>query len=141
MVDGYNKLLNYKNIYALGDTCVMTSDVNFPQGHPQLAQTALQQAVNLGNNLKKKDSSLWKTFTYNDKGSMAIIGRNKAVADIPKYKQHFQGFTAWFIWVFIHIMSLVNFRNKLAAFYNWVIAYVSKDQSFRMIIEPKVKVK
>ncbi len=141
LVNSYNKLFGYNNIYALGDTCLMNSDSNFPEGHPQLAQAALQQAINLGNNLKKSNTEDWKPFSYVDKGSMAIIGRNKAVADIPAFKKHFHGFFAWFIWVFIHIMSLVNFRNKLAAFYNWVISYISKDQSFRMIIEPKEKVK
>ena len=141
LVDEHNKLLHYTDIYALGDTCLMTADKAFENGHPQLAQAAIQQALNLGENLKKSSLQDWKPFAYNDKGSMAIIGRNKAVADLPKFKKHFNGFFAWFIWVFIHIMSLVTYKNRLAALYNWVISYFSKDQSFRMIIEPKEKVK
>lgn len=140
-VDGFNKLINYNNIFSLGDGCIMTSDEKFPNGHPQLAQVAIQQAANLARNLKNDEKNKWEAFKYNDKGSMAIIGRNKAVADLPKYKKHFSGFLAWFIWIFIHIMSLVNFRNKMAAFYNWLITYVSKDQTFRMIIAPKGNIK
>lgn len=141
LVNEYNQLIHYPDIYALGDTCLMTADKAFADGHPQLAQAAIQQALNLGNNLKKSSLQQWKPFVYNDKGSMAIIGRNKAVAEIPKINKYFKGFFAWFIWVFVHIMSLVTYKNRLAALYNWVISYFSKDQSFRMIIEPKEKVK
>ena len=81
-----------------------------------------------------------KPFSYVDKGSMAIIGRNQAVADLPKHI-FIKGFFAWAIWAFIHIMSLVNFRNKMRALYNWIGYYISKDQSYRMVLRPNEKAK
>lgn len=135
LVNEFNLVNGFENIYALGDTCLQTTDAAFPNGHPQLAQVAIQQGINLGKNILLP-KNLWRPFVYNDKGSMAIIGRNKAVADIPKPKLHFNGFFAYFIWLFIHIMSLLNYRNRLRTWYNWVGAYFSKDQSFRMIIKP-----
>ncbi|MCO6148712.1 NAD(P)/FAD-dependent oxidoreductase [Flavobacterium sp. NRK1] len=137
-VDGYNKVVNTNNIYAIGDTCIMTGiDAAFPDGHPQLAQVAIQQGTLLAKNFKNeiKNKPL-KTFKYNDKGSMAIIGKNKAVADIPKPEMHFKGFIAWAMWLFIHLMSLISYRNRITTFYNWMVAYFSKDQSLRMIIRP-----
>ncbi|ANH82959.1 NADH dehydrogenase [Niabella ginsenosidivorans] len=133
-VDAFNKINGYSNIYALGDTCFQTTDPPFPNGHPQLAQVAIQQAKNLGRNLVRPVES-WTPFRYNDKGTMAIIGRNKAVADLQKPKLHFNGFIAWMIWLFIHVMSLLNFRNRLRTLYNWVGAYFTMDQYFRMIIK------
>lgn len=138
IVDPFNKVQRTENIYAVGDTCYQTSDPAFPNGHPQVAQVAIQQAKNLAKNLLRPQSQ-WQPFIYNDKGSMAIIGRNKAVADIPKPKLFFDGFLAYFIWLFIHVMSLLNYRNRLRTLYNWVGSYFSKDQSFRMIIKPEEK--
>lgn len=135
--DAFNKVEQFENIYAIGDSSIMTTDPNFPQGHPQLAQVAIQQALNLGKNFNNNFHNP-KPFTYVDKGSMAIIGRNKAVADLSK-KLFIKGFFAWFIWVFVHIMSLVNFRNRLKAFYNWLGYYISKDQSYRMVLKPNDK--
>ncbi|GIM53826.1 NAD(P)/FAD-dependent oxidoreductase [Capnocytophaga cynodegmi] len=135
--DAFNKMEGFDNIYAIGDSCIMTADSNFPEGHPQLAQVAIQQARNLGKNLINNFANP-TPFSYTDKGSMAIIGRNKAVADIPK-KIFLKGFFAWFIWVFVHIMSLVTFRNRLRAFYNWLGYYISKDQSYRMVLKPSDK--
>lgn len=139
MVDEHNKLTGYDNIYAVGDTSIQTTDPAFPGGHPQVAQVALQQGKNLAKNLVRlqKNQPL-KPFKYADRGSMAIIGRNKAVADLPP-KLHFKGFIAWFIWVFIHLISLVNYRNKVLTLYNWMIAYFTKDQALRMIIRPGKK--
>ena len=137
--DAYNKMEDFDNIYALGDSSIMTADPNFPEGHPQLAQVALQQANNLGKNFNK-DFINPTPFSYVDKGSMAIIGRNQAVADLPK-NIFLKGFIAWAIWAFIHIMSLVNFRNKMRALYNWVGYYISKDQSYRMVLRPNEKAK
>ena len=137
--DAYNKMEGFENIYAIGDSSIMTADPHFPQGHPQLAQVALQQANNLGKNFNK-DFVNPTPFSYVDKGSMAIIGRNQAVADLPKHI-FLKGFLAWAIWAFIHIMSLVNFRNKLRALYNWVGYYISKDQSYRMVLRPTEKAK
>lgn len=132
----FNLVDGYKNIYALGDSALVLGDNNFPEGHPQLAQPALQQAKNLANNLSLEKRTDWKPFHYKDKGSLAIIGRNKAVMDSPKQKYHLQGFIAWAIWIFVHIMGLVNFKNKIRTLYNWIGYYIYKDQSFRMIIKP-----
>lgn len=131
----FNKVHLQDNIYALGDCALVLGDKNFPDGHPQLAQPALQQAKNLAENLKRKDTN-WKPFQYNDKGSLAIIGRNKAVLDSPKQKYSLKGFNAWLIWIFVHIMGLVNFKNKVRTLYNWLGYYIYKDQYFRMIIKP-----
>ncbi|GGW40017.1 NAD(P)/FAD-dependent oxidoreductase [Arenibacter certesii] len=133
--NAFNLVSGYENIYALGDSALVSGDKNFPEGHPQLAQPALQQAKNLAHNLNL-DTQDWKPFSYNDKGSLAIIGRNKAVMDSPKHKYHLNGFIAWFIWIFVHIMGLVNFKNKVRTLYNWIGYYIYKDQSFRMIIKP-----
>ncbi|ODS73148.1 MAG: NADH dehydrogenase [Cytophagaceae bacterium SCN 52-12] len=138
MVDRYNKLRGSENIYAIGDTCISTEDPGFPQGHPQVAQVAIQQGQNLARNFKSALSGrTLSEFRYFDKGSMAIISRNRAVADI--FKLHFKGFIAWFMWLFVHLMSLINYRNRLATLYNWAWAYFTKDQSLRFIIRPDPK--
>ncbi|AUS05667.1 NAD(P)/FAD-dependent oxidoreductase [Pseudotamlana carrageenivorans] len=134
--NGHNLVEGYNNIYAIGDGSIVMDDKKYPDGHPQLAQVAIQQALNLGRNLLSND---WKAFSYNDKGSMAIIGTNKAVTDGPNQKFFLKGFIAWWVWIFVHIMSLVNFRNRMRAFYDWMGYYINKDQSFRMIIRPKEK--
>jgi NADH dehydrogenase len=140
MVDACNKIKGTENIYAIGDTCLQTLDKNFPGGHPQLAQVAIQQGQNLAHNiLAELNGKPLKPFRYHDKGSMAIIGRNKAVTDLPKPNIHFQGFIAWLIWLFIHLLSLVNFRNKLKTITSWTAAYISKDQYLRMIVRPAIK--
>ncbi|HQE34246.1 MAG TPA: NAD(P)/FAD-dependent oxidoreductase [Flavobacterium alvei] len=142
ITDAFNKVNTTENIYAIGDTCIQLSDENFPSGHPQVAQVAIQQGENLAENFKMmlKNKPL-KPFKYNDKGSMAIIGKNKAVVDLPKPKMHFKGFLAWMIWLFVHLMSLITYRNRINTFYHWMIAYFSKDQSLRMIIRPDKKSK
>lgn len=139
MTDAYNKVKGLKNVYAIGDTCIQTTDQSFPSGHPQVAQVALQHSNNLAKNfmaLAKKKSLT--SFKYNDKGAMAIIGRNKAVADIPG-NYHFKGFFAWLIWIFVHLVSLVHYRNKITTLYNWIISYFTKDQALRMMIRPLKK--
>jgi NADH dehydrogenase len=133
--NAYNLVDGYSNIYALGDCALVSGDAHYPNGHPQLAQAALQQARHLAENLSKQPNQ-WKPFKYKDLGSMAIIGRNKAVVDFPNHKYFIKGFLAWLIWIFIHIMGLVNFRNKMRTLYNWLGYYINKDQSFRMIIKP-----
>ncbi|WP_262246731.1 NAD(P)/FAD-dependent oxidoreductase [Parapedobacter soli] len=138
LVDEYGEVEGLKNVYAIGDTCLQTTDSNFPDGHPQLAQVAIQQGKNLADNLKAGfENQPAKPFTYRDKGSMAIIGRSKAVADLPKPKMHFDGFFAWLMWLFVHLFSLINFRNKIVTFYNWTVAFFTKNQSLRMIIRPE----
>jgi NADH dehydrogenase len=138
LVNEYNKVSATGNIYAIGDTCLLTSDRNFPQGHPQLAQVALQQGRNLAANLVAiiRNQPL-TSFTYNDKGSLAIIGRNKAVADFPTPTLHLEGFMAWAIWLFVHLFSLVTYRNRFMTLANWAVAFFTKDQSLRMIIRPR----
>jgi NADH dehydrogenase len=137
ITDAYNKVNGTENIYAIGDTCIQTSDAQFPDGHPQVAQVAIQQGRNLGLNLKNMMAGkVLKPFRYHDKGSMAIIGRNKAVADLPKPVLHFDGFIAWMMWLFVHLLSLINYRNRIKTLYNWTVAYFTKDLSLRMIIRP-----
>jgi NADH dehydrogenase len=135
ITNSFNQVHLYENIYALGDCALVVGDKNYPDGHPQLAQPALQQAKNLADNLKRQRQD-WKPFHYTDKGSLAIIGRNKAVLDFPGQKQSLKGFSAWLIWIFVHIMGLVNFKNKVRTLYNWLGYYIYKDQYFRMIIKP-----
>ncbi|MPS72329.1 MAG: NAD(P)/FAD-dependent oxidoreductase [Chryseobacterium sp.] len=136
LVNAYNQVLGTENVYAIGDTALMKSDPKFPEGHPQLAQVAIQQAKLLAKNMTAKmKGKPGRKFEYNDKGSMAIIRRNKAVADLNGTLKHLNGFPAWVIWVLVHLMSLINFRNKLTTFFNWMNAYITKDQPLRMIID------
>ena len=134
ITDEHNKVIGLENVYAIGDSCIMTSDPSYPHGHPQLAQVAIQQGRNLARNLiaANKEKAL-KPFIYFDKGDMAIVGRHNAVVDMFKHKVHLKGVPALFIWLFIHLISLVSYTNKIKTLYNWTIAYLSKDQSLRMI--------
>ena len=139
-VDEVNRVEGLKNVYAIGDSSLSVSDPKFPTGHPQLAQVAMQQGRVLAKNFKRmvKNKPL-KPFTYLDKGSMAIIGSNKAVADMPKPKMHFRGFMAWFIWLFVHLFALIDYRNRVRTFYNWSTEYLTKNQDLRLIIRPNRK--
>ncbi|MFT3827558.1 MAG: NAD(P)/FAD-dependent oxidoreductase [Chitinophagaceae bacterium] len=138
MVDELNKVQGLANVYAIGDSSLQTTDKNFPGGHPQLAQVAIQQGVNLAKNLSGQlNGRALKPFSYNDKGSMAIIGRNKAVADIGKL--HFKGLFAAGIWAIIHIWSLINYRNRVKTFFNWTSAYLTRDLALRFIFRPDRK--
>lgn len=140
MVDAFNLVIGTSNIYAVGDNCIQITDPKFPNGHPQLAQPAIQQGKNLAKNfIAMQLGKTLKPFEYYDKGSMAIIGRSKAVAEIPKPKLNFKGFIAWFMWLFIHLFSLINYRNRIKTMYNWTVSYFTKDQSLRMIFRPKDK--
>jgi NADH dehydrogenase len=142
LTDAFNKVNGTTNIFAIGDTCIQLTDENFSQGHPQVAQVAIQQGLNLADNFKNLlQQKALKPFIYKDKGSMAIIGKNKAVVDLPKPNLHFKGFFAWMIWLFVHLMSLITYRNRINTFYHWMIAYFSKDQSLRMIIRPDKRIK
>ncbi|MGZ8508822.1 MAG: NAD(P)/FAD-dependent oxidoreductase [Chitinophagaceae bacterium] len=142
LVDEYNKVQGTQNIYAIGDTSLQTTDKNFPQGHPQLAQPAIQQGKNLAKNFRAiLEGKSLTPFSYYDKGSMAIIGRSKAVAEIPKPKINFKGFLAWMMWLFVHLFSLISYRNRIKTMYNWTLSYFTKDQSLRMIIRPSEKEK
>jgi len=135
-VDRYNKVEGYQNIFALGDLCIMETP-KFPSGHSQLAQPAIQQAENLARNIVRIEQSKdLKEFEYNDKGSMATIGRNLAVADLPGLK--LKGFVAWVLWLFVHLMSIVGIKNRLLIFLNWLWSYFTYDQSLRVLIKPKI---
>ncbi len=133
-VNRFNQIDGYDSIFALGDIASMSTEA-YPNGHPQVAQPAIQQGRLLGKNLLKLiNNQPMKPFVYNDKGSMATIGRNKAVVDLKHFK--FGGFFAWFIWMFIHLMSLVGFRNRVIVFFNWTYNYINFDKAARLIIRP-----
>jgi NADH:ubiquinone reductase (H+-translocating) len=136
-VDRKNKVEGASNIFAIGDIAFMTEE-KYPNGHPQVAQVAIQQAKTLSKNFINIDKGKPSVdFSYKDLGSMATVGRNKAVADFPKWK--FAGFFAWLIWMFIHLMSIVGGKNRLFAFINWAWNYITFDQSLRLIMKPKAR--
>ncbi len=136
-VDRYNKVEGYSAIFALGDIAFMT-EPDYPNGHPQVAQVAIQQGRLLAKNFKiMLLNKPLKPFSYKNRGSMATIGRNKAVADLPYLK--FQGFFAWIVWMFVHLMAIVGVKNRLFVFINWAWNYFTYDQSLRLIIETKKK--
>ena len=132
-VDEYNRVKGHENIFAIGDVAIMAGDEKFPKGHPMMAPPAQQQGRRLAKNIRnlilKKEL---KPFRYFDKGSMATIGRNKAVVDIKGIR--FQGVFAWYVWMFVHLMSIVGFKNKVFTFFSWMFSYFSYDRSNRLII-------
>jgi NADH dehydrogenase len=136
-VNEFNQAEGYENIFAIGDIASMCSD-EYPQGHPMMAQPAMQQGRHLAENLVRLiEKKAMKPFVYNDKGSMATIGRNKAVVDLKNYK--FSGVFAWFVWMFVHLFSLIGFKNKAVVFLNWVYNYIRFDREARLIIRPYKK--
>jgi len=137
IVDRQNLVKGYSNIYAVGDVSYMETP-KYPKGHPQVANVAINQAKNLARNLKAmlKNKPL-KTYEYFNKGSMATIGKNKAVVDLPFIR--FQGYFAWFVWMFLHLMLILSIRNKLIVFINWAINYFTKDTSLRLILQERKK--
>ncbi len=133
-VNQFHQVEGFEEIFAIGDVAQMESE-EFPNGHPMMAQPAIQQGRNLGENLVRLlDEKPMKPFKYKDKGSMATVGRNKAVVDLPKFK--FQGVFAWFVWMFVHLYFLIGFRNRVVVFINWVYNYVRFDREARLIIRP-----
>ena len=132
-VDQQNKVMDSTNIFAIGDIAYMETSL-YPKGHPQVANVAINQAKNLASNLNKNQTKL---FEYKDLGSMATIGRNKAVVDLPSFK--FKGYFAWVIWMFLHLMLILSVRNKLIIFINWAWAYFTKDTSLRLILVQEKK--
>ena len=134
IVDRFNRVLGCEHVFAVGDIAQMKED-GFPNGHPMVAQVAIQQAANLAKNiLAMEKGATLIPFKYKNLGSLATIGRNKAVADFPFMKM--KGFFAWFLWLIIHLMTLVGFRNRLIVFTNWMISYFSYDRAIRLIIRP-----
>ena len=133
-VNVFNQVEGYENIFAIGDIALMENE-RYPKGHPMVAQPAIQQGRHLAKNLKRLiKGEKMLAFEYSDKGTMATVGRNKAVVDLGKYR--FGGFFAWFIWMFIHLYFLVGFRNRLITFFNWVYNYINFDKASRLIIRP-----
>ena len=134
-VDHYNRIDGLDGVFAIGDQCLQTTDEAYPNGHPQVAQVAIQQAKNLAKNLKLindgKDESALTPFKYNNLGSMATIGRNKAVVEIGKLRS--QGFFAWILWLVVHLRSILGVKNKMMVLLNWLWKYVSYNDSIRMI--------
>ncbi|WP_373055972.1 NAD(P)/FAD-dependent oxidoreductase [Zunongwangia sp. H14] len=133
-VNSFNQVKGYENIFAIGDIALMQSE-EYPKGHPMVAQPAIQQGKHLAKNIKKliKGEKL-EPFDYYDKGTMATVGRNRAVVDMGKLK--FGGFLAWFIWMFVHLWFLIGFRNRLVTFFNWVYNYINFDKAARLIVRP-----
>jgi len=129
-----------KDVYALGDVAYMEEPA-YPNGHPQVAPVAMQQAVMLADNLRrtemKSSAKQFEEFVYNDKGSMATVGRNLAVVDMPKPKLHFGGFLAWLVWMFLHLMLIVGVKNRFFVFSNWLYNYFTRDQNLRLIFRAK----
>lgn len=133
-VNRFNQIEGFDNIFAVGDIACMKTE-EFPDGHPMVAQPAIQHGKHLANNLRlKMEGKPMKEFTYFDKGTMATIGRNKAVVDLGKLR--FGGFFAWFIWMFVHLWFLVGFRNRVVTFFNWVYNYINYDKAARLILRP-----
>ncbi len=133
-VNRFNQVEGYPQIFAIGDIAYMASE-DYPKGHPQMAQPAIQQGEHLAGNLEKLlNGNGMEPFSYRNKGEMATIGRNKAVVDLPKIS--FAGFFAWFIWMFVHLMSLVGFRNKVIVLFNWAYNYINYDKAARLIVRP-----
>lgn len=134
LVNEFNQVKGFDDIFALGDIASMQSE-KYPHGHPMMAQPAIQQGKHLGKNIVRKlNGKEMKPFSYLDKGSMATVGRNKAVVDMPKFK--FQGVFAWFVWMFVHLFFLIGFRNRMVVFINWVYNYIRFDREARLIIRP-----
>lgn len=133
LVDQFNRVKGFENVFAVGDVSLMEGDPTFPKGHPQMAPPAMQQgklvAENIDRLIRNKDL---KPFVYKDQGSMATVGRNRAVVDMKRFKT--QGFFAWFVWMFVHLLSITGFKNKVFTFFSWFFSYLSYDRSNRLII-------
>lgn len=138
LVNEYNQLINHQDIFAIGDIAIMKSDKNYPNGHPMIAQAAIQQGKYLAYNLNCLFSGKkMKKFKYKNLGAMAIIGKHKAVCDL--YIFNITGFFSWLIWLFVHLFSLIGFRNKIIILINWITKYIQYNQILRYIIKYKYK--
>jgi NADH dehydrogenase len=138
IVDRFNKIENLENVYALGDIAFMTTP-KYPNGHPQVASVAIEQAKIMAKNFKLslKNKSLIE-YEYHDKGAMATVGKRKAVVDLPKFS--FQGRLAWFTWMFVHLMLILSVKNKLSIFVNWMFSYFNNDSTLRVMLKPSSKI-
>jgi NADH dehydrogenase len=132
-VDAFNRVKGCENIFAVGDVALMEGDTKYPKGHPQMAPPAMQQGKLVAENIRRLiEKKPMKPFSYLDKGSMATVGRNRAVVDMGAFRS--QGFFAWFIWMFVHLLSITGFKNKVFTFFSWFFSYLSYDRSNRLII-------
>jgi NADH dehydrogenase len=140
-IDRQCKVIGSNNIFAIGDVAYMEEPA-WPNGHPQVAPVAMQMADTIAKNLRsiemKSGKSQLEEFVYNDKGSMATVGRNLAVVDMPKPKLHFGGFLAWMIWMGLHLMLILGVKNRFFVFCNWLYNYFTYDQNLRLMFPPKV---
>ena len=136
--DRHCQVISFDDIYAIGDVAYMEEPA-WPNGHPQVAPVAMQQADTIANNLRRKEmkssNEQLEEFVYNDKGSMATVGRNLAVVDVPKPKLHFGGFIAWMIWMGLHLMLILGVKNRFFVFSNWLYNYFTYDQNLRLIFK------
>ncbi|MGB3802206.1 MAG: NAD(P)/FAD-dependent oxidoreductase [Lewinella sp.] len=139
-VDRFSRVKGTDSIYAIGDVAYM-EEPDFPKGHPQVAQVAIQMGEHLAKNLRHRHArgEAWEEFHYHDKGSMATIGRARAVVDIPKPEFHFGGVMAWLVWLLVHLFAILGTRNKVFVFLNWLYNYINYNQSLRLIIRPRVR--
>ena len=136
-VNEYHAVRGVADVYALGDCALMAGDPDYPKGHPQMGQGAIQHGLNLAHNFKQRAKhGAARAFRFDDKGSMAMIGRNKAVADLASGR-HLKGMAAWWAWLVVHLMALVNVRNRVRTFYNWAVSFLFEDQHLRMILRPE----
>jgi NADH dehydrogenase len=136
MVDEFSKVKVTSYVFAIGDIAIQTSDARHPNGHPQLAQVAIQQGTTLAENFRKyADGRKLKPFDYKNKGTMAIISKYKAVADLPT--SFLKGLVAWIVWLFIHLIPIAGFRNKVKLAFSWMWSFITDDPTLRLIIRPK----
>lgn len=136
LVDRFNRVKGLKDVYAIGDQCIVEGDEAYPYGHPQLAQVAIQQARTLAKNLiRQEKGETEQPFSYHNLGTMATIGRKKAVVEIEKLK--FGGFFAWLLWLIVHLRSILGVKNKTIVFLNWMWSYMNYKQSLRLILKAK----
>jgi NADH dehydrogenase len=134
LVNKFNQSILHNSIYAIGDIALIQDDTKFPNGHPQMAQPAIQQGRMLAENLIRLNSGKEMVpFKYKDLGSMATIGRNKAVVELPKRK--FKGWFAWMLWLVVHLRSILGIKNKLFVLMNWIWNYLTYNLSLRLIIK------
>ncbi len=135
LVDEFNRVKGHDNIFAIGDVAAMVSEP-YPKGHPMVAPVAMQQGRWLKKNLERKmNGQAMKPFVYKDKGSMATVGKHRAVVDLPN-NLSFQGTFAWFVWLFVHLMYLIGFRNKVITLFHWIQNYFSSERGVRLILTP-----
>lgn len=136
-VDVHSRVQGYPELFAIGDVSYMEAK-DFPKGHPQLANVAINQAKLLAANMKRMDAGKeMRPFVYKNPGVMATVGKYKAVVDLPFFS--FQGRLAWFTWMSLHLMLILSVKNKLMIFINWAISYFTNDTTLRLILLPTTK--